>query len=99
MFFNSSVSYLYAFNIINKLNKGIHNMNISKYISINSGLFVIGLYSNITLVISLYSIYHAINIIKNSYKCGVWLNTNIVLIVAMFLMLDFFDLMRFVICD
>ena len=71
-------------------------MNLNKYISINSSLFVIGLYSNITLVISLYSIYHAINLIKNSYKCGVWVNVNIVLIVAMFLMLDFFDVVRFI---
>ena len=70
-------------------------MNINRYMSINSGLFVIGLYSNVTLVISLYSIYHAINLIKNSYKCGVWININIVLIVAAFLMLDFFDLVRF----
>ena len=71
-------------------------MNINSYISINSGLFMIGLYSNITLVISLYSIYHAMNVIKNSYKCGVWVNVNIVLIVAMFLMLDFYDLVMFV---
>ena len=70
-------------------------MNINRYISINSSLFVIGLYSNITLVISLYSICHAINLIKNSYKYGVWVNINIVLIVAVFLMLDFFDLVRF----
>ncbi len=70
-------------------------MNINKYISINSSLFVIGLYSNITLVISLLSIYHAVKIIRNSYKCGVWINKNIVLIVAMFLMLDFFDVVRF----
>ncbi len=70
-------------------------MNINKYISINSSLFVIGLYSNVTLVISLYSIYHAINLIKNSHKCGVWININTVLIVAMFLMLDFFDVARF----
>lgn len=71
-------------------------MNINSYMSINSVLFMIGLYSNITLVISLFSIYHAINIIKNSYKCGVWLNVNIVLIVVMFLMLDFFDVAMFV---
>lgn len=70
-------------------------MNINRYISINSSLFVIGLYSNITLVISLYSICHAINVIKNSYKCGVFININIVLIVAMFLMLDFFDIVMF----
>ena len=70
-------------------------MDLNKYISINSSLFVIGLYSNITLVISLFSIYHAIKFIKNSYKCGVCLNVNIVLIVAMFLMLDFFDIVMF----
>ena len=70
-------------------------MDLNKYISINSSLFVIGLYSNLTLVISLYSIYHAVKLIKNSYKCGVWININIVLIVAMFLMLDFFDIVMF----
>ena len=71
-------------------------MNINRYVSINSSLFMIGLYSNITLVISLFSIYHAINLIKNSYKCGVWYKINIVLIVTVFLMLDFFDVAQFV---
>ena len=70
-------------------------MNINKYVTINSGLFVIGLYSNITIAISLFSIYHAIKFIKNSYKCGIWTKKNIVLIVALFLMLDFFDIVRF----
>ena len=70
-------------------------MNVNRYISINSSLFVIGLYSNITILISLFSIYHAIKVIKNSYKCGVWTKRNIVLIVAIFLMLDFFDVVRF----
>ena len=70
-------------------------MNINKYISFNSSLFVIGLYSNITLVISIFSIYHAVKLIKNSYKYGVCVNINIVLIVAMFLMLDTFDIVRF----
>ena len=70
-------------------------MNINKYVSINSSLFVIGLYSNITLLISVFSIYHALKIIKNSYKCGIWTKKNIVLIVAVFLMLDFFDVVRF----
>ncbi len=70
-------------------------MDISKYISINSSLFVIGLYSNITIAISIFSIYHAVKLIRNSYKCGVWINVNIVLIVAMFLMLDVSDVIRF----
>ena len=70
-------------------------MNINKYVSINSSLFIIGLYSNITIVISLFSIYHAVKLIKNSFKCGICLNKNIVLIVAVFLMLDFFDIVRF----
>ena len=70
-------------------------MNINKYVTINSGLFVIGLYSNITIAIPLFSIYHAIKLIKNSFKCGICLNKSIVLIVAIFLMLDFFDLIRF----
>ena len=70
-------------------------MNINKYVSINSSLFVIGLYSNITIVISLFSIYHAIKLIKTSFKCGICLNKQIVLVVAVFLMLDFFDLIRF----
>ena len=48
-----------------------------------------------TILISLFSIYHAIKVIKNSYKCGVWIKRNIVLIVAIFLMLDFFDVVRF----
>ena len=71
------------------------NMNINKYISINSSLFVIGLYSNITILVSLFSIYHAVNLIRDSFKCGICLNKQIVLIVAMFLMLDFFDVVRF----
>ena len=71
-------------------------MNINRYITINSSLFVIGLYSNVTILISLFSIYHAINLIKNSYKCGAWVKKNIVLIVATFLMLDFLDIVRFV---
>ena len=71
-------------------------MNINRYISINSSLFMIGLYSNVTILISLFSIYHAVNIIKNSYKRGVWIKRNIVLIVAVFLMLDFLDIVRFV---
>ncbi len=70
-------------------------MNINKYISINSSLFVVGLYSNVTIAISIFSIYHALKLIRNSYKCGIWINKNIVLIVAMFLMLDFFDVVRF----
>ena len=71
-------------------------MNINKYVTINSSLFIIGLYSNITLLISVFSMYHAAKLIRNSYKCGVWVNINIVLIVAMFLMLDFFDVVRFI---
>ena len=70
-------------------------MNMNKYISINTSLFIIGLYSNVTIVISLFSIYHAVKIIKNSFKCGICTNVNIVLIVAAFLMLDFFDIVRF----
>ncbi len=70
-------------------------MNISKYVSINSSLFIIGLYSNITLVISVFSMYHAIKLIRNSYKCGIWIKRNIVLIAVVFLMLDFFDVVRF----
>ena len=70
-------------------------MNINKYISINSSLFIIGLYSNITLLISLFSMYHAVKLIKQCFKCGICLNKNIVLIVALFLMLDFFDIVRF----
>lgn len=71
-------------------------MNITKYISINTSLLVIGLYSNITIAISIFSIHHAIKLIRNSYKCGICTNINIVLIVAMFLMLDFFDVVRFI---
>lgn len=71
-------------------------MNINKYVTINSSLVIVGLYSNITIVISIFSIYHALKLIKNSYKCGVCLNKQIVLIVAMFLMLDFFDVVRFI---
>ncbi len=70
-------------------------MNINTYISVNTSLVFIGLYSNITIAISVFSIYHAVKVIKNSYKCGVWVNINIVLIVAAFLMLDFFDIVRF----
>ena len=70
-------------------------MNINKYVSINSSLFVIGLYSNITIVISLFSIYHAVKLIKNSFKCGVCINKSIVFIVALFLLLDTFDIVRF----
>ena len=70
-------------------------MNINRYVTINSSLFVIGLYSNVTILISLFSIYHAISLIKNSYKCGIWIRINIVLIVTIFLMLDFFDVVRF----
>ena len=70
-------------------------MNINKYVTINSSLFIIGLYSNITIAISIFSIYHAVKLIKNSYKCGIWTKKNIVLIVALFLMLDFFDIVRF----
>ena len=70
-------------------------MNINKYVTINSSLFVIGLYSNITLLISLVSLYHAIKIIKNSFKCGICLNENIVLIVTLFLLSDTLDIVRF----
>ena len=70
-------------------------MNINKYVSVNTSLFVIGLYSNITLLISVVSVYHAVKIIKNSYKCGICLNKNIVLIVALFLLLDTLDIVRF----
>ena len=70
-------------------------MNINKYVTINSSLFVIGLYSNITIAISIFSIYHAVKLIKNSFKCWICLNKQIVLIVAVFLMLDFFDVVRF----
>ena len=70
-------------------------MNINKYVSINSSLFIVGLYSNITLLISVVSIYHAIKLIKNSFKCGTCINKQIVLVVAIFLLLDFFDVVRF----
>ena len=70
-------------------------MNINHYVSVNTSLVIIGLYSNITLLISVISIYHAIKVIKSSYKCGVCINKNIVLIVALFLMLDTFDIVRF----
>ena len=71
-------------------------MNINRYVSINSSLFIIGLYSNITIAISLFSIYHAVKLIKQCFKCGICINKNIVLVVAVFLMLDFFDLVRFI---
>ena len=70
-------------------------MNINKYVSVNTSLFVIGLYSNITLLISVVSIYHAVKIIKNSFKCGICLNKSIVLIVTLFLLLDTLDIVRF----
>ena len=70
-------------------------MDINRYISLNTSLFIIGLYSNITLLISLVSIYHAIKAIKNSYKCGLCTNKNIVLIVGLFLLLDAVDIVRF----
>ena len=70
-------------------------MNINHYVSVNTSLFIIGLYSNITLLISVVSIYHAIKVIKNSYKCGLCTNKNIVLIVALFLALDAVDIARF----
>ena len=70
-------------------------MNINRYISVNTSLFVIGLCSNITLLISVVSIYHALKLIKNSYKCGQCINKNIVLIVALFLLLDAVDILRF----
>ena len=70
-------------------------MNINRYISLNSSLFIIGLYSNITIAISFFSIYHAVKLIKNSFKCGICLNKQIVLVVAMFFMLDTFDIVRF----
>ena len=70
-------------------------MDINRYISINTSLFIIGLYSNITLLISLVSIYHALKLIKNSYKRGLCINKNIVLIVALFLLLDAADVVRF----
>ena len=70
-------------------------MDINRYISINTSLFIIGLYSNITLLISLVSIYHALKLIKNSYKCGLCINKNIVLIVALFLLLDAADVVMF----
>ncbi len=77
-------------------------MNINTYVSVNTSLVVIGLYSNITLVISLYSICHAINIIKNSFKCGICkhsekhINKQIVLIVVLSLLLDVSDVVRFI---
>lgn len=70
-------------------------MNINKYVSINSSLFIIGLYSNVTIAISIFSIYHAVKLIKNSFKCGICTNVSIVLVVAVFLLLDFFDIVRF----
>ena len=70
-------------------------MNINRYISVNTSLVVIGLYSNITLLISVVSIYHAVKIIRNSYKCGLCINKNIVLIVGLFLLLDTLDIARF----
>ncbi len=70
-------------------------MDINKYVTINSSLFVIGLYSNITLVISIFSIYHAVKLIRSSFKCGIWINKSIVLMVALFLVLDVSDVVRF----
>ena len=70
-------------------------MNINTYVSVNTILFVVGLYSNITILISVVSIYHALKVIKNSYKCGMCINKNIVLIVTLFLFLDAADIARF----
>ena len=42
-------------------------MNLNKYVSINSSLVVIGLYSNVTIAISIFSMYHAVKLIKNSF--------------------------------
>ena len=70
-------------------------MNINTYVSVNTSLFVVGLYSNITVLISVVSIYHALKVIKNSYKCGMCINKNIVLIVTLFLLLDAADIARF----
>lgn len=70
-------------------------MNINTYVSVNTSLFVIGLYSNITLLISVISLYHAVKVIKNSYKCGLCTNTNVVLIVALFIVLDAADIALF----
>ena len=70
-------------------------MDVNRYISLNTSLVVIGLYSNITLLISVVSIYHAVKVIKNSYKCGLCTNKNIVLIVLLFLLSDAVDIVRF----
>ena len=70
-------------------------MNINRYISVNTSLVVVGLYSNITLLISVISVYHAVKVIKNNYKCGICINKNIVFIVLLFLFLDVVDIVRF----
>ena len=72
-------------------------MNINRYLSVNASISIIGLFSDITILISMVSIYHAVKIIKNSFKFGICTNKKIVLIVSSFLLLDAADVVSFTI--
>ena len=72
-------------------------MNINRFVSVNASISIIGLFSDITILISVVSIYHAVKIIKNNFKCGICSNKNFVLIVASFLLLDAADVFMFTI--
>ena len=70
-------------------------INIKRYTMINTSLFIIGLFTNITLILSLLGIYMGIRtLLSNRMKLHRF--KVIVLLMLLFILLDCIDLIRYV---
>ena len=71
-------------------------IDIKRYTMINASLFIIGLFTNITLVLSLLSIYMGIRtLLSNRMKLHHF--KVIVLLMLLFILLDCIDLIRYIV--
>ena len=71
-------------------------IEIKRYTVINSMLFIIGLFTNITLVLSAMGVYLGIKtLLKHRLKLHQF--KLIVVVMLLFILLDCFDLIRFII--
>ena len=71
-------------------------INIKRYTALNSALFIIGVFSNITIVLSVIGVYTAIKILlSNRMKLKQF--KMIVCIMMLFIFLDCVDISKFII--
>ena len=70
-------------------------IDIKRYTMINTSLFIISLFTNITLVLSLFGVYVGIRtLLDNRMKLQHF--KMVVLLMLLFILLDFIDLIRYI---